>query len=311
MEAVMIKLDDIELFCRIVEGKSFTAASIELGISRSLVSKRLTGLERRLGVSLIARSTRRLSLTEAGQRYYEHCQMIDQYIQDAEAHTKGVSQTANGVVKVSAPTLLGWRLLPSIVEDLPLEHPNLTVDYQLSDQYVDIIGDGYDVAIRLSSQLADSNLIASRIGSTEIVVCGAPSYFARKGFPETTQDLTKHQCLSFGSWGGFGRVWKFSDLAQPTEVMIGGRLISNSDLTLFAACRMGAGLVFTPKICIENELASGELTVVLENFTQGLDRGIYAVFPKHEFRPKKTTVFVDFIKACIANLGGCMDRRDG
>jgi DNA-binding transcriptional LysR family regulator len=290
-------LDDLQsmmVFAQVVEARSFTAAARALDTTTSAVSKRVARLEERLGVRLMERTTRALAPTEAGRAFYERSARILREVEDAELAVTQLGSAPRGTLRVTALPPLGERLLAPLLPRLLEEYPELRVEIDLSDRLVNLVEDGYDVALRIMPfGLPDSSLIARKLGAGRAVVCGAPSYLERRGVPRTLDDLLDHECLSYGI-GPAQREWSFPTADGTHAVPVHGRLQVNSFNALRAAAIGGAGLVRTALWAVSDAVQSGALQIVLEDHIT-MDLPIYAVYPAGKQLLPKVKVFVDFL----------------
>lgn len=289
----MNSLTEISIFVKVVELSSFTAAAEALEMSQPVVSKAVTRLEEKLGVRLLNRTTRRLSLTEAGAELYRRSVRALAEIEDAELEIARFQTEPRGTLRVSAPMSFSilhlGSLLPSFIE----RYPGVSVELHLDDRQVDLVEEGYDVAIRVG-RLQDSNLVARRLTPCRQVLCASPSYLAKHGTPERPEDLLAHNCIVY-SLLSTPREWRFTDVAGETHVVpINGALQSNNGLVNRAAAVAGAGIVLLPAFYIGEELRSGQLKAVLSDF-KPIDLAIYALYPERRNLTPKVRAFVDFL----------------
>ncbi|MBK1696262.1 LysR family transcriptional regulator [Rhodovibrio salinarum] len=286
-------LSAMAVFARVVEEGSFSHAARGLGLSKSAVSKQVGRLEDRLGVRLLNRTTRQLSLTEAGTAFYEHCRQL---VADAEAAESAVTHLAaapRGTLRVNAPMSFGQLHVAPALPEFLAAYPELSVEMQLSDRTVDLIEEGFDLAIRIG-QLRDSSLIARRLAPLRQVLCAAPSYLAAQGRPEHPHDLKDHECLIY-SYLSWGREWRFQGVDGELRVPIRGRLEINNGDALLAAARQGFGIVMLPSFLGADDLKAGRLEPLLQDWCEPAAGGIHAVFPASRNLSPKVRVFVDYL----------------
>ena len=288
----MDRLTGMEVFARVAEAGSFTKAAGQLGISTSAASKHVIALENRLGARLLNRTTRRLSLTEVGASYYEWCARIAQDVAEAESTVTRLHSEPRGRIKLNAPMSFGIRHLAPAMPDFMALHPDLTLDMSLNDRFVDLVEEGYDVAVRIG-ELSDSSLIARRLAPARMMVCGAPAYFERHGVPETPADLAGHNCLGYSLLAAPGE-WHFTGPGRAQTVRTSGSFHANNGDALRAAALAGLGIVVQPSFIVGTDVARGALVRVLAGFTPR-ESTIYAVFPHHRHLSAKVRVFVDFL----------------
>jgi len=289
----MRDLNDMVTFARVVEAKSFSKAAQRMGASKSRVSKAIARLERSLHTRLLNRSTRGLSLTEAGAAFYEHCSRIVEEAQHAVAVVSQLHSEPRGVLKLTAPVAFGTlHVAPALPEFLEL-HPDLSIDMTITDRMVDLVEEGYDVAIRIVRE-PDLNLVARRLAPVRRVACATPEYFKRRGVPKTPQDLERHNCLHYTYFGAQGE-WRFKGPAGEISVPVSGDLRINDDEALSQAVLGGLGVALLPTFIIGTELQAGRLQTVLSDYVP-LERHVYAVHLPSIHLPPKIRAFVDHLR---------------
>ena len=288
----------MEVFVTTVEAGSFTASAGLLKMTPSMVSKHLSALEKRLGTPLLQRTTRRQHLTEAGQAYYEQCKQIMSQLQAAEAGVEAMSDRPKGMLRVSASVWFGSLTLAPLACDYLKLYPEVNLQLSLTDRFVDIVDEGYDVAIRIGN-LADSSLIARKLAMFEVAICASPEYLQQYGVPKIPDDLRQHQCLGFSNWhshGGWKRVSPSFDAHTLSQ-----RFESDNVQALRAAALKGLGIILMPRALLEDDIASGRLIELLAAYTPPA-RPIHAVYPRSRQSHPKLTTFVDYlISAFIEN----------
>lgn len=289
----MDRLSAMQVFVRVAELGSFSEAALALDQSKSTVSKNVAWLEEQLGVRLINRTTRRLSLTEAGLGYLDRCRQILIDVEEAETAISRESAAPRGRLKVAAPMSFGYLHLAPHLSRFQQMYPDILLDLTMNDRYVDLIDEGYDVAVRIGG-LADSSLIARRIVGSAVMTVASPEYLARRGVPETPEDLTHHECLIY-RWPQPRDLWRYRRPDGSTaEVRVRGTLHANNGDALAAAAAGGMGLVLMPAFLVMSYLQSGALVPVLRNY--GLaSADIHAVYPHNRHLSAKVRVFVDFL----------------
>ncbi len=287
----MDRLDAMAAFVKVVDTQGFSAAARALGVSKSLVSKYVASLEDRLGARLLNRTTRRLSLTDAGAAYYERCLRVLAETEEADRVVGRLQGEARGVLRINAPMSFGVLHLASALPDFARRHPELTVDLTLNDRLVDLVDEGYDVAVRIAP-LADSRLVARRLAPSRRVVCGAPDYFARHGEPRHPGDLARHNCLIYT----YAAVedWRLVGPKGAVSVRVNGRLRANNGEALLAALRAGLGVAMLPTFIVGPDLAAGRLRAVLTDWVDDA-ASVYAVYPHRRHLSTKVRLFVDFL----------------
>jgi DNA-binding transcriptional LysR family regulator len=286
------RLTAIEVFVRIVEEGSLTAAGERLGLSRAAVSKQLVALEDRLGVRLLNRTTRRSSLTEAGSVFYERARQILMELAEAEREARRNSARPTGRLRLNAPMTFGTMHLAPAIPAYSAAHPAVTVDMTLNDRIVDLVDEGFDLAVRIG-RLNDSSLMARRLAPCRFVVCAAPSYLAERGRPVAPEELAAHACLGY-SYAPDGDLWEFVGPDGARRVRVSGPLRANNGEALAAAAAAGMGIVLSPSFIVSAHLRAGRLVPILEDYTIA-ERGIFAVWPAGRHLSAKVRSFVDFL----------------
>jgi DNA-binding transcriptional LysR family regulator len=293
MKASLEDLASMALFARVVQRRSFSAAAGELGLVKSAVSKRISQLERRLGVRLLTRTTRKLSLTEDGVRYYEHCAALLAAADAAADAIAGASTELRGRVRLNAPVSFSQLFLAQALAEFLARFPEIDIDLTADDRFVDVVEGGFDIVIRIT-QLKDSSLIARRLSVDRLVVCGAPAYFARQGRPATPMELIGHNCLHYTVVSQAGE-WRFRDAnRQPYVVPVRGNFTSSDGATLRQAALAGLGLVVGPHFLVASDVAAGRLELVLEGARRA-EIGIYAMFTTRRHLPARTKLLLDHL----------------
>ncbi len=290
----MDRLTGMAVFAKVAEAKSFTAAAQSLGLSKSAVSKQVARLEDRLGARLINRTTRRLSLTAAGDAFYERCARVLAEAEEAELAVTRLQAEPRGVLKVNAPMSFGVLHLASAIPDFLGRYPELQVDLTLNDRFVDLVEEGFDVAVRIA-QLTDSALIARRLAPSRRVVCASPEYLAKNGAPETPQDLLGHNCLLY-AYTAPGDEWRYRDGRSERSLKVAGNLKANNGEVLRAAAVAGYGITILPTFMVGDDLRAGRLRRVLPQLDDDT-ASVYAVYPHARHLATKVRVFVDFLAA--------------
>ncbi|WP_224372098.1 LysR family transcriptional regulator [Hyalangium versicolor] len=285
-------LVDVTVFTRVVTAGSLSAAARELGMSLAVVSKRLARLEERLGVRLVNRTTRSLSLTEEGTDFHERCVRLlgelDEATERARAHKSG----ASGLLKVTATAAFARRQFGRLIPRFLERYPDIRVQLDVSDAVVDLVESGYDVAIRFGA-LPDSSLIAKRLAPNHRVVCGAPSYFAQWGRPKRPTDLKNHRCIAFGTPPN--QDWQFEGPeGETTTVRITGPLSTNNGEMAHEWALEGGGLVLKSIWDVGPDIDAGRLEVALPDYRVPA-APIHALYPHNRGIPAKLKVFIEFV----------------
>lgn len=304
----MDNLTDIAVFVRVVEADSFTAAAANLGLSRSVVSKYITRLERRLGVRLLNRSTRRLGLTEAGARFFHQSQLALAQLDEAQNEMQALQAAPRGLLRISAPASFGALHLAPMLPEFRHSCPGLSIDLAIDDRQVDLVDTGIDIAIRIAD-LPDSSLVAKRIAACRYVVCAAPGYLDRFGRPEVPADLQRHNCLLFSHWQTPNQ-WRFLDRSRSyVSVQVRGDVVCNSSLALREILLAGGGLSMAPSFLVGADIADGRLEPVLSEFSLR-ELSIYAVYPHRELLAAKVRAFLEFLSARIDSENPYWDHNE-
>ena len=286
-------IEDISLFRKLVELKSFTAVAETLHLSRSLVSKRINRLEEQLGVQLLNRTTRKLELTEAGRTYYKYCVQIEETLQEAEAAVSEIRRHPKGMLNINAPVSYGQLILPEVLTRFLEQYPEVKVNLSLSDQFVDVVGAGLDVVIRIG-ELEDSSLRARKVGSTKLYAFAHKGYLERYGEPKTPQELEKHNCLVYRLMrGGSINEWRFNGADGVEHVPISGNLAADNGLPLYQAVKAGLGIAIQPSFLLD-AFDDEEIVRLFPDY-EAKEIGIYAIYPPSKNPPINTRVFVDFL----------------
>lgn len=288
----MANLDGLVVFAKVVEAGGFSAAARELGLSKSAVSKRISALEDRLGARLLNRTTRRLATTEVGASFYERCARVVAEAEEAERAVTLLQAEPRGTLRVSVPMSFGVRHLAPTIAEFMTRHPDLRVDLNLNDRIVDLIEEGYDLAVRIA-RLPDSSLVARVLAPSRRVVCAAPAYWRRHGRPRQPEDLKHHDVLMY-AYTLTGDELTFRGPDGPVSVKVSGRLCANNGDILLAAALDGLGVLATPTFLAGDELRAGRLEAVLGDYDVA-NQSVYAVYPHNRHLSAKVRVFVDFL----------------
>lgn len=282
----------MQLFVRIVESGSFSAVARELGMIQPTVSKQMTVLEEKLGVRLLNRTTRRLSLTEAGREYYERCQRILDEVQEMETEVSGLQNRPTGTLRVNTPVAFGHVHMLPLLLAFRRKYPGLAIDLSLDDRFVDLIQEGIDVAIRFGD-LGDSQLVARHVGSSARVCVASPEYLAARGVPQEPDDLKQHNCITYTYL--FSSEWPFEGPDGPLSVKVRGDFRANSGMTIRAAALEGTGVASIPAFLVRDDIETGRLVQILTEFAPAPMR-ISAVYPSARLLSRKVKLFVDYIQ---------------
>lgn len=285
-------------FARVVDEGSFSRAAIRLGLSKSAVSKQIARLEDRLGTRLLNRSTRRLALTEAGARLYERCQRIIAEAEAAEAEAGSMQTEPSGLLRVSTGVSFGQLQLAPRLPALLDRHPGLSLDLVLNDRVVDLVEEGYDVALRIAD-LADSPLIARRLAPVRRILAASPAYLERHGPPRTPRDLQEHVCLGYSLSAG-GTVWTLHGPDGVHKHRYQPRVMANNGDSLAAMAAAGVGIVQMPTFILARYLRQGTLVPVLPTH-ESPPVALHAVYPPGRPLAAKVRAFIDFAAATFTD----------
>ncbi|SNR84269.1 transcriptional regulator, LysR family [Methylobacillus rhizosphaerae] len=297
----MDRFDSMQVFIAVVEAGSFTAAADKFRISQAMVSKHVNALEQRLGATLLTRTTRSLHLTEIGRNYYENCKQILRQVEAAEAGAEILRGHPKGLLRISASSWFGACILAPIVADYLLQYPEVNIDLALADRFVDIIDEGFDVAIRIG-ELEDSSYIARKLSMSEWVICASPAYLAQAGIPQTPRDLQQHQCLGFTNWRNHSG-WRLMQKQLMGRSPFPSRFDSNNIQALQAAALKGIGIIMMPRALLEEDIAAGKLTEILQAHIPP-PRPVHALYPREKQVPLKLSTFLDFLSLALRQTSG-------
>ena len=288
----MDRIAGMEAFVAVVEAGGFQAAARQLGISRALVSKRLSALERTLGIQLLHRTTRRLSVTGPGSAFYESCQRILGEFRHATGELTQLQLQPRGTLKVNAPMSFGQlHLAPTLIEFQRL-HPGIAIQLTLTDRFVDVVDEGYDLVLRIGA-LSGSSLIARRLCSVKRVLSAAPAYLALAGIPARAEELVTHRLLHYG-WLATGARWHLVGPDGRTVVDVPETLCVNNGDVLKAAALAGAGITLLPTFLCAPELRTGALVRVLPE-QEARPIALHAIWPASRLIPARLRTFIDFL----------------
>ncbi len=288
----MDKLQAMQLFVRVVDAGSFTAGAEQMGISRALASKLIQALEDSLGVRLLNRTTRRISLTDPGKNYFERVNSVLDALAEAEAEAAELQIEPRGRMRVSVPISFAVRHLAPALAEFQRRFPRVELELGLNDRLVDIVDEGFDMAIRIS-RLADSSLVARRIAPASLVVVASPAYLARAGTPTHPDELTAHNALLY-TLSAKRDEWTFRRDAETRTVKVHGNLYVNNGDFVHAAAIEGCGIALLPTFIAFDALQNGQLTALLGDWEVPAI-GIHAVYPQTRALPAKTRVLIDFL----------------
>ncbi|AFJ01420.1 Transcriptional regulator, LysR family [Methylophaga frappieri] len=289
-------IEEMLIFKRIVEAGSLSKAAEQLDMAKSAVSRRLKMLEARLSVNLLQRTTRRQILTEAGEHYYRNCIRLLDDIAEVESQVSGGRSEINGRLRIAVPLSFGLDYLSPVLLSYQADFPNVSLDIDFSDQHVDLVAGGFDLAIRIG-QLPDSSLRARRLSYTRLLICASPTYLEAKGMPKTPEDLRKnHVALHYYQRH---ENWPFIDSGKRVDVVVDSIMQANNGQFLCHAAKSHLGLIRAPDFICHKAISSGELIKILSDYYIENHIGIYAVTPGHHYLPKRCEMLIDYIQSAF------------
>jgi DNA-binding transcriptional LysR family regulator len=298
----MDRFSAMQAFVRVVEQGSFAKAAERLGVSTSACSRHVADLEAHLDVRLLNRTTRRLSLTESGQAFFDRCVQLLADLDDAEHAATASAARPRGTLRVTCSTSFGVRHIAPLVGAFAARHPEVTFDVQLSDRFVDLVEEGFDLAVRIGES-PTQNLVARKLGETRLVACAAPAYLRAHGSPAAPADLAHHACLTY-EYQPVRGIWRFVDPSgREHAVRVAGPVHANNGELLAAAAAAGIGIALEPDFVVGPELAAGRLVRVLAGYAPS-PTNVYAVYPSRRHLSAKVRAFVDFLAGRFAAPGG-------
>lgn len=283
-----MKWDGISEFVYVAEYESFTKAAKKIGISTAQVSRQVSALEQRLNIKLLYRTTRKVSLTEEGRVFYQHCRGVLDGLDAAEQAVTHLQSKPQGMIKLTAPVTYGERQLIPLVNDFMVQYDDIEVTALLSNQQLDLVEDSYDLAIRIG-KLRDSTMMAKKLSSRTNFVCASPSYIEKYGIPHSLTELGQHNCLL-----GTLDYWHFKESGKEKNIRVAGRVRYNSGYSLVDAAIKGLGIVQLPDYYVQKHLESGELVSLLDNFREP-EEGIWAVYPHNRHLSPKIRLLLDYL----------------
>lgn len=284
-----MNIEHLKLFVRVASLNNISLAGSELGLSPAVSSSHMTKLEMGLGVKLIHRTTRKVSLTEEGEAFLPHAEDVLENIDIAKAAISSGSIRPQGTLRITASSSFGrMHIIPALSDFLSL-YPDLHVDLKLSDTIIDMVGGGFDIAIR-DAALNDSTLIARKLASDPRIICASPAYLAKHGTPQTPQDLKKHQCIGFSGL----ETWIFTTPNGQQSIKTQGQLKIDNGEAIRDACIAGMGITLMSTWCAHKQLDSGELVEILQEFPLLSNTAIWAVYPSARLLAPKVRAFIDY-----------------
>lgn len=288
----MDSLDGLRTFVSTVEAGSFTAAADRLGMSKKLASKYVAELEERIGVKLLQRTTRTLSLTSAGQKYYPRCVALLAEFDAMAAELREDDTGLSGTIRVSAPVTFGEMFLEADLAGFRSQHPDLTIDLRLNDRYVDLVSEGFDLALRIGS-LEDSGLLSRRLNITNLIAVATPEYLEASGIPQHPSELVNHNCVRDSNFRT-GTHWPFQINGQEQKIVVDGKLVVNSTTAVRNAVLRHEGIGLCPCYAVSDHIDRGTLRRLLPEF-QSSQLGIQLVFTDARRLPARTRALIDYL----------------
>ena len=298
MARLSIDLNAMAVFARVVEESGFSAAARSLDMSKSAVSKQVTLLEDQMGVRLLQRTTRKLALTDAGAAFYERCVRVVAEAEEAERALSQLQVAPRGLLRITAPVGFGVAHLTGVLLEFQKLYPEVEVDLQLSDRLVDLVEEGFDMAVRIS-RLQDSSLVARKLCPMPMHIVAAPAYLAQHGTPTEPRDLTRLNCLSY-SYASSGDTWNLRHRDRDVAVHVSGNLRTNTGEVILSAVRAGIGVAILPAFLAGPGLCSGELVELLTDCR--LPTGaVYAIYPHSRHLSTKVRVMIDLMVKALTD----------
>ena len=287
-------LDGISVFVQVVQSKSFVNAAEKMNHSSSYISKEVSKLESRLGVRLLHRTTRTLSLTSEGEVYYRQCQQIIEDALQVESNISGRQQIPQGRLKLSCPVGIGVSRIRPILAEFIAKYPKITLDIDLNDHKVDLISDGFDIVIRAAAQLEDSSLISRRFMNSTRLTLASPKYLKIHGTPKHPDELKDHQMISYRNLKN-PEVWQYiTQSGQKIQIQVNSRVLCNNSEMMTSLCLAGQGIIRMPLFNLSDEVITGKLVPLFEDLMP-INIGVYLVYPSRKNMPAKLKCFIDFI----------------
>ncbi len=284
----MHRWEGVNEFVAVAEAESFTRAARRLSVSTAQVSRQVSALEARLATRLFYRTTRRVSVTEAGEIFYQHCRQVLDALDEAERSITNMQLSPKGKLRLTAPVTYGEKMIAPLVNEFVVRYPELEVEMNLTNQKLDLVGEGYDLAVRLG-KLDDSSMMARRLTSRTLYVCASPQYLSVHGTPHSLSELEQHNCLQ-----GNLDFWRFQEQGKARNVRVTGNIRCDSGRALLDAALRGIGIVQLPDYYVQSALDSGQLIPLLTHYRED-DDGIWAVYPHNRHLSPKVRMLLDFL----------------
>lgn len=291
-------IDNIRLFLTIAEKGSLVAAGREAGLSATTVSERLAALEAHYGVVLFNRTTRSLSLTDEGRTLLNGAKIVLGEIEELDARIRHGAETLSGPIRISAPIDIGRSIVSRVISSFTADHPEISIELALSDGYVDIVGQGFDLALRFGA-VTDSSLRTRTLGHFRRIVCAAPSYIAANGAPQTPAELTQHNCLIMRFGTTLDNVWRFESDTKPQTVTVRGNKIVNDGSLVRQWALEGHGIILKSELDVTPDLQTGRLVALLEGFATH-PNPLQMMFPPGRAQPRRVRAFAEVLSSTMA-----------
>lgn len=295
----MDKFLEMKTFAAVVDGGSFVQAADALDMSKPAVSRHVAELEKRLGIRLLQRTTRKLSLTEEGRLFYGRCKTVLADVEVAEEEITAKSIAVKGLIKVNVPVSFGLLELAPLWPDFMTKYPDVELDITLADRIVDLVEEGYDLAVRIA-RLPNSTLVSRKLTSTRMVLCASPGYLKKHGKPSHPSELPGHAVLAY-SLLATGDQWDFDGPEGKVSVTVKPVMRTNSGDTCVAAARKGKGVILEPSFIVSADLRSGTLIELIPEY-RSIEFGVYAVYPTRQYVSPKVRALIDFLSKALKNV---------
>jgi len=286
----MSNFEEIRIYVEVVRCSNFTVAAKTLGITKQLVSRRIMALEERLGARLLNRTTRKLSPTELGRVFYERCMRVLQELNEAEQEVSNQSDELRGLLRISAPVSYASMVLAPALNAFMLQHPNLEVSVDVDNRLVDIVGEGYDMAIRITMH-PEPGLVARKLADSALIYCCSPTYADKYGIPHSPIELRTHRCIT-----SFGNEWVFQHDGELRKIQIHPVLRSNHGEVMREAAIAGLGITGLPEFYVKEAIRDNLLIPILSSYTASIGP-VYALYPQHRQSSAMVRAFADHLQA--------------
>ncbi len=290
----MDKASRLVLFADVIDSGSFSSAAKNRGVNRSLVSKQIANLEEELGLRLLHRTTRSLSMTDAGHSVFEHARSVRHQLLETDALVDSIREGVNGELRISSTTHFGRLHVMPVIKLLVNEYPGLNIDLRLEDRYVDIVGERFDVAVRVTDPV-DSSLVARKLTDNPLILVASPCYLEKFGCPQTIEDLNQHRFAVYAGENGPISSWAYHKGSEIVNFEMNVKLKANDGYALLRSALDGLGISLLPRFVSCNELAAGQLVQVLPEVKLETFSPIYVMYPSRRHVPKKTRLFIDYM----------------